>query len=308
MKYWIINNTKFTLKNDHYFDYFENIFIPFLEKHSNKQDKIIHLGNIFNASDNINIKLLLKVVDLFIKLSNIIPLTIVDAEIDKYGISKIFKNVDNIGKNKIFNITNITHENDVLYSPSNCNFLEHYNNQKIVFFNNIVDEDILNRYKNTTFIGGYYDDNKINDNIIHVGSPYQFKETNNSPGVFVLDHKSQKHKFIKNTYSPTYQTIKITDISQINDISVDFVNNNYINIVVDKSLVDEKNIKLDVLLAKYNFKSIKYENDNIETDFINSDSISMEKLIKEKIKEDGDVDLLNEFNNIMKIYKNKYNI
>ena len=65
MKIWIINNTKFGYKNNskewlqNMLDYFDNHFIPFIQKNAKPGDILIHLGNIFNTSETINISTLL---------------------------------------------------------------------------------------------------------------------------------------------------------------------------------------------------------------------------------------------------------
>ena len=64
MKLWIINNTRFGYKNNSkewreiMFDYFHNDFIPFIKKYNKPGDKLIHLGNIFNSDETVNISLL----------------------------------------------------------------------------------------------------------------------------------------------------------------------------------------------------------------------------------------------------------
>jgi hypothetical protein len=300
MKYWIINNTKFGYKNNSKewlktsLDYFYMSFIPFLKKNAKTGDKLVHLGNIFNSSENINILTLLKVKELFNALNDIIPVIILDGYNEKTGITNIL-NIKSI---------NSMYEMDNVKFISNKNPLEYITtNDDIVFINNRIDTNLLKKYSNTLFFCGYHDNNNEEDNIINVGSPYQFDNVNNC-GYYVLDIDSKKYKHISNNYSAKYNTITITDISQIDDIDEDFVNNNKVNIIIDKTLIDEKTLKIDVLLSKYNFKSITYKNDIVKTEFIDNSSINMEDLIREKIKDNDD--LINEFNNILSIYRERY--
>jgi len=276
------------------FDYFYNNFIPFIKKHSKPDDKIIHLGNIFNSSETINVSTLIQVKTLFEKLNEIIPVIIVNGHNEKTGISSLFDNV----------IDDVKVIDNVKYI-SNKNPLEHISNDSIVFINNRIDTNILKKY-DTLFICGYHDDRKEDENIIYVGSPYQFDNTSNDKGFYVLDTETKKYKFVKNTHSPRYETITITDISQIDEIDEEYVNKNNVNVVVDKNLVDEKKLKIDVLLSKYNFKSITYKNDVEHVELDDSTSMNMEELIREKIKNSDNPNLLSEFENILSIYKEKY--
>ena len=311
MKYWILNNTKFGYKNNskewskNMFDYFDNEFIPFLEKHAKPSDKLIHLGNIFNTSESVNTSTLVKVFNLFNKISSIVEVILVNGYNEKTGISQIFNNTNQIGEPLITNITDVDTYHQIKIIP-NKNPLEYVSDSdSIVFINNRIDADILKNFKNTLFFCGYHDDRKVYPNVINVGAPYQLDKTSPDKGFYVLDPKSKKFKFIKNSYSPKFDTITITNISQINELDKDYINNNYVNVVVDKSLVEDKQVKVDILLSKYEFKSITYTND-VEEVVLDNDTLNMEELIRDKIKNSDNPELMSEFENIMGIYKEKY--
>ena len=297
MKYWIINNTNFGYKNNSsewfntMLDYFDNYFIPFIQKNSKPSDKLVHLGNIFVSYESVKISQLLTIKELFVKLNNILPVIILDGYNEKSGISKLLdvKVVDNVS------------DIDGVKFISNKNPLEYINNDSIVFTNNRIDTQLLKRY-DTLFFCGYHNEHKEDENIINVGCPYSL-EKGMDGGFYVLDVETRKYKYVKNTYSPSYQVITITDISQIDEIDSEFVNKNNVSVVVDRSLVDDKKIKIDVLLSKYNFKSVSYTNEVVE-EVADGTSMNMEDLIREKI---SSPDLLNEFENILRIYKEKYN-
>jgi hypothetical protein len=306
MKYWIINNTKFGYKNNskewsqNMLDYFENHFIPFLTKHAKPGDKLIHLGNIFNSTENINIELLLSVIDLFTKMS--IEIIILNGYNEKTGISKLFEKFNQIGEPIITYIDTPTKE----FIPYGHKILENLPDKGYVFINSRIDKDILKKYPNVIFFCGYHDDRLQEENVIYVGAPYQLDGTSEDKGFYVLDIPTLKYKFVKNNFSPKYNTITITDISQIDDLNEDFINNNKVSLIVDKTLIDDKKIKLDVLLSKYNFKSVRYINEVQNVDFVDSSSMDMEELIREKIKNSDNQELLSEFENIIRIYKEKY--
>jgi len=311
MKLWVINNTKLGYKNNskewlkNMFDYFDNQFIPFLKKNAKPGDKIIHLGNILNTTETVNISTLLTVRDLFIRMSQIAPVHLIDGYSEKNGVSKIFIN----GTPPLFfvhNINNVEELYGVKFIP-NKNPLEHItSNDKIVFTNNRIDTELLKKFPDILFLCGYSDDRKEDANVIQIGAPYQFDKTSSDKGFYVVEIETKKYKFVKNNYSPNYNTITITDISQIDDIDPDFVNKNFVNIVIDKSLIEDKKVKIDMLLSKYNFKSVSYTNDVENIELVDNASINIEEIIRDKIKNSDNKELVSEFENILKIWKEKY--
>lgn len=306
MKLWIINNTKFGYKNNskdwlkNMIDYFDNQFIPFLKKNAKSGDKIIHLGNILNTSETVNISTLLIVSDLFLRLSEILPLIIIDGYNEKNGVTKLFNNKDQYNYDKVSYFENFK-------AIPNLNPLEHItSDDNIVFVNNRIDTELLKKFPDILFFCGYHDDRKEDSNVIQVGAPYQFDKTTPDKGFYVVDTETKKYKFVKNNYSPHYNTITITDISQIEEIDADFVNKNFVNVVIDKSLMDDKKVKIDMLLSKYNFKSVTYTNDVENIEMIDNNTLNIEEIIREKIKNSDNKELLSEFENIVKIFKEKY--
>jgi len=308
VKYWIISNTKFGYKNNskewsqNMFDYFENHFIPFIKKHTKPGDKLIHLGNIFNSSESVNIELLLTVEDLFVKMSNILPVIIVDGYNEKSNISKILTNINQIGEPLVERINYVTKE----FIPYGHKVIDNLIDKGYMFVNSRIDKDVLKKYPEITFFCGYQDDRLEEDNVIYVGAPYQFDKTTDDKGFYVYDVPTKRYKFVKNNYSPKYNTITITNISQIEELDPEYIDKNKVSVIVDKKLVEEKKIKIDILLSKYNFKSVNYTNDVQKEELVDSSSMNMEELIRDKIKNSDNPELMSEFENIIKIYKEKY--
>ena len=180
MKLWILNNTKFGYKNNskewskNMIDYFENFFTPFIKKYAKPGDKLIHLGNIFNSTETINIPLLLTVRDLFIKINDIIPVVIVDGYDEKTGISTILKTMV---VDKTFT------DSGLHYIAYGSKVLDTIDGKDVVFLNSRIDKDILKKFTNTLFFCGYHDDRLEDDNIIQVGAPYQFNNTSDDKSV-----------------------------------------------------------------------------------------------------------------------------
>ena len=291
MKIWILNNTKIE-KNKDWEDFFRLEFIPKLKKYAKPNDIIVHLGQIFNNSENISVKLLNKFKNILSIINDIIPIYFLDG----YD-TELIKLID-------YNIIDTpTIINECKFIPKKYNIIEHID-KEIVFINSQVDTNILNKYTQV-FYCGFYDNRVEEKNIIQVGSPYQFDNTSGS-GFYIIDVKSKKHKYFENNNNIKYQTIKITNIEQISNLDKEFIENNHISVEIDKTLIDDKDLKIDVLLNDFAFKKISYINNDNTIDLIDNTSLKMEDLLLEKIKNSDNKNLLSEFNNIIKIYKDRY--
>lgn len=297
MKIWVLNNTKID-KNKNWEQYFNTIFIPNLTKYSKDGDIVLHLGHIFNNSDLVNIKSINKLLSLFSKISKLRPFYFLDG----YD-TELLKLIKNIKNTTI--VDNPLTINNVKLIPKKFNIIEHLEND-IIFINSQVEQSILEKYNNYNFYCGYYDLNSEHKNIINVGTPYQLNK-NSSSGFYVVDTLTKKHKYFNNLYSEQFKTIRLTDIAQIEDLDAVYINDNNVYIEIDRSLITENKLKIDVLLNDFKFKSISYINENSDDiDFINNSSLNMEDLIIEKIKETDNENLMIEFKNILKLYKEKY--
>jgi hypothetical protein len=291
VKIWILNNTKIE-KNKEWEVFFKLEFIPKLKKYAKPNDIIVHLGQIFNNSENISVKLLNKFKNILSIMNDIIPIYFLDGY-DTELIKLINYNI----------IDTPTIINECKFIPKKYNIIEHID-KEIVFINSQVDTNILNKYTQV-FYCGFYDNRVEEKNIIQVGSPYQFDNTSGS-GFYIIDVKSKKHKYFENNNNIKFQTIKITNIEQISNLDKEFIENNHISVEIDKTLIDDKDLKIDVLLNDFAFKKISYINNDNTIDLIDNTSLKMEDLLLEKIKNSDNKNLLSEFNNIIKIYKDRY--
>jgi len=295
MKIWILNNTKIDKKSN-WENYFENDFIQKLEKYSKEGDIVIHLGHIFNNSEIISVKNINKMLDIFEKISSLRTMYFLDGYDTE--LLKLIKLNNTIIVNEPLLIDNVK------IIPKKYNIIEHIEGD-IVLINSQIEQSILENYQQD-FYCGLYDMKTEYKNITNVGTPYQLGEIS-SDGFYVIDATTKKKKYFQNNTDIKYKTIRITDIKQIDDLDKDFINDNNISIEIDKSLVEYKKIKIDVLLNNFNFKKISYINDEEdEIEIIDNTSLKMEDLLIEKIKNSENKNLLSEFENILKIYKEKY--
>ena len=298
MKIWLLNNTKLDKYKD-WESYFDDVFIPLIEKYSKDEDIILHLGHIFNNSDLIQTKLLNKTLSMYQRIAELKPIYFLDGY-DTELLKLLKTNKNTIIIDKPFSINNIK------IIPKKFNIIENIEKtDNIIFINSKIDQSLLERYNDKYFYCGLYDMKKENNNIINVGTPYQF-DINSSAGIYVVDTVNRKKKYIKNNKTIEYNILKITNIEQIKNLDKEYINNNNISVEIDKTLIEVKNLKIDVLLNDYNFKSISYINEEKNIELIDSSSLKMEDLLKEKIKNSDNEKILSEFENIMKIYKERY--
>lgn len=297
MKIWVLNNTKFGYKNnskewiDIMFHFFESFFIPTIQKYAKPDDIILHMGNIFSTSETIHIHTLLKVKALFNQIGQICPMVLLKGNNEKdYGDGSI---IDIFLGDKIKNS-----DPRIQFNPINLN-------QEIIFLNSGIDVPLLKNYKGSKFFCGSTDDKLVDENVIFIGSPYELESTDVEKGFYVIDTNGS-YKFFKNNISPSFKTLKISDIKQIEEIDPNWVKNNFVSVIIDQDLVNEKKIKIDVLLSKFDFKSVTYTKVEEEQVIEESETLDVEYLVKEKINSSQNPKLIEEFNNILKIYKERY--
>ena len=319
MRIWILNNTKFGYKNNNQIwleqmlKYFNESFIPLLKKKVSKDDILVHLGNLFDSSDNINTLILNSVQELFERIADIIPIKFLVGSNDLYSVSKNNKiNVINIFKhfNKIEIISEPKIENNILFLPWTKTPINNLLNvPEVVLMNsdylNYNADLVLDKLKDKTVFCGFYNDYKI-DNIIRVGAPYQFEKTSENKGFCVYDTIKNKHTFIENTFSPRFKTITITSEDQIENLDIEDIKYNYVNVVIDQSLIGSKKIKMDVLLSKYDFKNVSYiNNEEVIDEIVDDTNLDIINICRERLKE-SDPDVIEEFEKIVKLKTEKY--
>ena len=102
-KIFITSNTNFNLSKNLSLKewlkimdyYFYNDFLPFLTSQVEPNDIFIHLGNFLCRSKTIDLNVLKFIQDLFIKISEILPVYIIEGETDNLSLN-ILKNFNNI--------------------------------------------------------------------------------------------------------------------------------------------------------------------------------------------------------------------
>ena len=317
MRIFLISNTLFGYKNKKHLntqlDYFNQFFIPFVQKTASKDDILIHLGNFFD-SQNINVNIFNKCQTIFENISQILPIKLLVGKLDrcvetkdnKINTLSIFRNFNNI---EIIDETKII--NDMTLIPQTKNIIKELDNSTDVILCNIdyKNSDSLIKQlleKKLCFCGSY--NNYEKDEIINIGSPFQLdREWSTNKGFIVFDTITKKHKFIENNSSPRFEKIEIKSTDDLRELESkkDFISKNYVDVVVDQELLTEKKLKVDILLSKYNFSKIEYKGkEEAESTILSEETYNIDKMIYEHLSNLNDEELVKEFENIKKLSLN----
>jgi hypothetical protein len=328
-KVFIIGNSTFGYKElfdlnksldesgKYYFDY----LIPFIKKYKKENDCLIHLGNVFNRNENINVKTINQAVSVFERLSELLPVFILLSKHDTYGtlnVLTVLKNIKNVyivdksatlydnkiqlygyHKDIIEEIKNknifLNHFNKILEPVEN---LEHYSESEFLFVNN----EIYGLNLNIDFkiiYSGVKDETKGNNKCIESPYPLNFNSKNN--GIWVLDVESGQEKFIPNGINSKFEIKNITSIGDLKILTEEYLNNNFVDLNINFEL--SENLEFQMKLSQLNVKSIHYtKQDIIEEQFEEEktyDIFDLDAIITDNINSDT---VKNEFDNVKRIY------
>jgi len=316
MKKFLLSNTHFGYKNNDekwlnlMIDFFNNSYIPFLKKYAKEDDVLIHLGNLFNNSQSININTLNRVQELFKAISDILPIylivgyndkstTVKSNHINSLNIFKGFDNIHIIDKEP-------TLLDDIVCVPWTNNFNDLKNIHERYFLINFDYKKYSNKVKeiiNGKTYAGFYNDREIDDHITVIGSPYQLSANNSSDvGFYVLS--GDKELWTENKYSPRFSKIEIKTEEDIDNLDKEFIENNFVDVVVDSEALDKNKTKIKFLLSQFKLNSIHYKEQDVIYE-VDEENKTLDELVKEELK-DVNENILNEYENIMKIYNEKF--
>lgn len=183
---------------------------------------------------------------------------------------------------------------DILHDINNVKLVKNKHQIKDFY---IIPTNTINTDKNAIIT----DENKViyDNNEIMIPSAIEFTENDKNIGILILDLNKRKHLIYKINKLPKHISYDINNFNDFDNINTE--TNNYIHLLIDYSLKQENESKLNLWLSKINphtlrFKNItKKENDNKIFDMKNNDikSIIISTIDDDKIKE--------QFNRILKI-------
>ncbi len=322
-KIFIISNTNFNLsknlsskewlKNMDY--YFYNEFVPYLTNNTQPNDILIHLGNLLCKTKTIDLTVLKFIQDLFEKISKILPVYIIEGENDTLSLN-ILKNIDNIEIIKEPKRIEILLDESFVALPRNTQIedLDKFESD-YCFFN----FDYMNSHKRDIIVNklkmykkcynGFYEKNSVTSNIKNLASPYNI-DSDDKKGFIVLDIYENKDKFVQNKLSPNFKKINIESESDLNIPTETFINN-YISLNINKKLLIDNKLKIEMLISEHDIVNVSYTDNEILKDKedileLNETSLSLNEMVIDYINQSPSENkkrILQEFKNIVELNK-----
>jgi len=202
------------------------------------------------------------------------------------------------------------------------NSIAHRNSDKI-------DVEEFSRYEKV--FSGHIHIRQINNNFNFIGSLYQMDRNDygDKKGVTILDLETGELDFAQNDYSPMFKKVRVTTEEEVEDLDDIKNSKDYIDISISNSLLMSNRKlrrKLEIILEKSSFASVEYIddvsmiNESEEQEEITLDEetldisiqLDYEDYVKEYIlkqsyeNENFKNGMLNEYDDIIKIYKENY--
>lgn len=285
MRIFIISNTEFGHKNHKSFmEYFIKDFSPYIQQNASNEDILLHMGGLFfNKSYNMT-TIGADVFHLFNLLSDYLNIKFVVSEKDR---------------------TKFNHSNTMLMFENHSKMEVIKEIKKYEDFEIIPFVDKLERSKNISF---YNNSVIIDEKVNKFNSPYQLseKDENKKIGFYIYNIETQKFSFKENKYTKKFITIDINNDEDLETLkNEDFENKVHINI--NKSFYLNNQNKIDVKLSKFNIHKTSLVGEKIEQDELLVSSNLEKNIIDEINKLENSDKIMEEFNKIYEIYKNKIN-
>lgn len=268
MRIWLISDTHFGVRSnnkewiDIMLEYFNDFFIPLLLKNVQQGDILVHCGDIFDSRNAINLHVLNLTMDIFEKISYILPIHMITGNHDVYNKTnndihslKPFKHLKNVS---VYNTPSIIDLEGVggLFLPwcnNHIDFTERalegtnqglnimfcHSDFKDLHFNKFSKiehgPDIAKLSQYTQIFSGHIHHAQNVKNVCMLGSPYELTRTDmdNKKAVVLYDVQSGTKKFIENTISPKFKKIQLTSVlnSTISQLQPVF-HNNFVDLII----------------------------------------------------------------------------
>lgn len=271
-------------------EYFEKFFFPLLETKKDEGSIVLCLGDIFDDRNSINIAANDLAINTFERMSEMIPVYIINGNHDMYKKSnnaitslRSFDNIPNLTIFKDPTIWTVGREGDertMLLIPhqgdfeketgiltqnpmANFTFMHtdiknlHYENGMTITMG--VDASSI---KGQLFSGHIHKREELK-NMVYVGSPYQLKrsEMGNKKGIYQLNLSDGSWIFHENKVSPEFVQISLDDILSSTDEQLEKIfKHNFVDILIleeDKAKVKVGELYDRLSIFKPQFMEIK---------------------------------------------------
>lgn len=267
--------------------YFYDFFIPLVKREYREGDVLVHLGDVFDNRQSINLAAQHLVIKLFEDLTKIFPeihvlvgnhdimkknsndITSIDCikYIPNVNIHKEPKLLDyELGKcflmpwrrdreHEIETVATIPDDVKYVFCHTETQGVQLGPNNKVLSeHGNVV--SVFNKFKRV--YSGHIHYRQEKKNFILVGNPYQMtrSDRDNQKGIYVLDLQTDKHTFYENHHSPKFLKYNINQLYErtIEDIRNE-IKDNFVDVYISANILGMYNInKFMDLLDGYAYR------------------------------------------------------
>ena len=300
MRVWLLSNPLLGHKNnskefiDMSFGYLEGTFLPTLRGKFSKGDVVVIAGGLFANPDLISTvvahRLTLLVNDIVTVTGELyfIP-DECDISTGGCGVSLFIESLKGVAVvNKACFI-----DNDVTLASYQC---EGGLNSKFV----IRTGDLVDGSSQLTIIGGRV--KKVDGTVTYLCPPYQLDGASDEVGFHVLDTMTGQLHFSRNKVSPVYKLMEVNTMKDLEDIDQAFVEKNRVSVKINRSLLLESEVKVNILLSRYKFIKVEFTGGETSGQAFDS-GLSVKQMLIEKVKSSCSAEAVEEFNKILDSYK-----
>jgi DNA repair exonuclease SbcCD nuclease subunit len=281
LDYWLNDVTR---------NYFDDFFIPLVEKRKQEDDIIIHLGDFFDDRSIIPVNVLHYGNKLMEQLSSLLPVHIIlgnhdlyseyDNSIHSMDWCRHIPNVSlyeeheviTLGMKKCLMLPWVQRKKDEVQILNNTvadyvfchsDLKGAYNNKSRVIKHGI---DIQNYNKFKQVWSGHIHLRQKTHNFQFVGSPYHLdrNDIGDKKGVYILDIETGDAEFVPNNISPEYKVIEIKNEKDLDKLEAKELKKDRFDLKIANSLLlENKKIRSQVerLLQEKKFEQIKWQDD-----------------------------------------------
>ncbi len=294
-------------------DFHENILIKTIKKNYKKGDVLVHLGDMFDNRQSINLLINSYVIDFYTELAKILPVHVIVGNHDLYRK----RSNDITSLDGLKNIKNVTvHKEPIQYNWSGQKCLlmpwrrstEHeietlseYIDSDYVFCHSEVrglqlNPKVTNKEGCSTteyrgfkkVFSGHIHYSQEKYNVKMIGNPYQMtrSDIDNPKGIYLLDLEKETETFFENTSSPKFIKLHLLNYldKTMGELKAD-IKNNFVDMYIPAKISVSYNLSALMRdidgLARFIEPNIYDETCYIDTDEISLDSEEIERIYKQ---------------------------
>lgn len=286
-------------------DFYENIFIPTLEKNVKKGDILVQVGDAFDNRQSINLKVLNYAVNLFERLGEILPVHVICGNHDIWAKKsndvtsidslKWIPNVAIYKEPKVFNWADkkvllmpwrrdADHEVETLANHPEADIVFCHSEVRGIKLNSKVTNEHgveANSYNNYMAVfSGHIHYRQKKGKLRMVGTPYQLtrSDSNNAKGFDLVDLSTMEETFFENDRSPKFIKTYLTSLYNVplGEFKEE-IRNNFVDLYVPSNIAASN--ALSKLINKIQEIGRKIEPNIYEQDtFIDKDMYDMDEI------------------------------